>query len=87
MFSGLVGVDENVKLGYCSTLHEHNKVISILTLAEQAGMSTGFVTTARATHATPSCLYAHSPDRGWESDRDVMREAKDDASNCTDIGR
>ena len=80
-------MDETVKQGYCSTLNENNKVISILTLAEKAGMSTGFVTTARATHATPSALYAHSADRGWESDRDMRRKAKDDPSNCTDIGK
>ncbi|XP_078373755.1 alkaline phosphatase-like isoform X2 [Oculina patagonica] len=83
--AGLIGVDESVKRGYCSTQNEHNKVISILTLAEMAGMSTGFIATARATHATPSCLYAHSADRGWESDRDMKYKAKDDASNCTDI--
>ena len=83
---GVVGVDETVKQGYCSTMNEHNKVLSILTLAEKAGMSTGFVTTARATHATPSALYAHSPDRGWESDKDMWRKADDDPSNCTDIG-
>ena len=79
-------MDETVKRGYCSTMNEHNKVVSILTLAEKAGMSTGFVTTARATHATPSALYAHSADRSWESDKD-MRKAKDDPSNCTDIGK
>ena len=79
-------MDETVERGYCRTQNEHNKVLSILTLAEKAGMSTGFVTTARATHATPSCLYAHSADRGWESDRDLKSKAKDDPSNCTDIG-
>ena len=84
---GVVGVDETVKRGHCKTLNERNKVISILTLAEKAGMSTGFVTTARATHATPSALYAHSADRGWESDTDMRRKAKDDPSNCTDIGK
>ena len=82
----MVGVDETVKRGYCSSLNDHNKVISIMTLAEMAGMSTGFVTTARATHATPSALYAHTADRGWESDRDMRKRAKDDPSNCTDIG-
>ena len=80
-------MDETVKRGYCSTMNEHNKVISILTLAEKAGMSTGFVTTARATHATPSALYAHSVDRSWESDKDMKKKAKDDPSNCTDIGK
>ena len=80
-------MDETVERGYCSSLNESSKVISILTLAEKAGMSTGFVSTARATHATPSALYAHSPDRSWESDRDKRAKSRDDASNCTDIGK
>ena len=50
-------------------------------------MSTGFVTTARATHATPAALYAHSVDRGFESDKNMKEYAQDDPSNCTDIGR
>lgn len=83
--AGVIGVDEAVKRGFCQSLNESNKVLSILTLAEMAGMSTGIVTTTRVTHATPACLYAHSPERGWESDRDLRRKAKDDASNCTDI--
>ena len=68
-------------------MNKHNKVISILALAEKAGMSTGFISTARATHATPACLYAHSADRNFESDKDLEEDAKDDPSNCTDIGR
>ena len=80
-------MDETVERGYCKTMNEHNKVISILALAEKAGMSTGFISTARATHATPACLYAHSADRDFESDKDLKSEAKDDPSNCTDIGR
>ena len=67
-------------------MNENNKVISILTLAEKAGMSTGFISTARATHATPAALYAHSADRNWESDKDLRERAKDDYNNCTDIG-
>ncbi|XP_015749104.1 PREDICTED: alkaline phosphatase-like [Acropora digitifera] len=83
--AGVIGVDETVRRGYCQTMNENNKVISILTLAEKAGMSTGFISTARATHATPAALYAHSPDRSWESDKDLKDRAKDDYSTCTDI--
>ena len=79
-------MDEAVTQGYCQTLDESSKVISILTLAEMAGMSTGLISTARVTHATPSCLYAHSADRGWESDKDLLENAKDNPENCTDIG-
>ncbi|PFX22946.1 alkaline phosphatase-like isoform X1 [Stylophora pistillata] len=82
---GVVGVDETVRRGYCETLTEKSKVVSILTLAERAGMSTGVVTTTRATHATPASSYAHSVDRGWESDKDLNSKVKDDGSNCKDI--
>jgi len=83
--SGVIGVDQTVERSVCKSMNEHNKVISILALAEKAGMSTGFISTARATHATPACLYAHSADRNFESDKDLKSDAKDDPSNCTDI--
>ena len=34
----------------------------------------GFVTTARVTHATPSALYAHSADRDWECYRHLLHD-------------
>jgi alkaline phosphatase len=40
---------------------------TILELAEEEGLSTGVVSTARLTHATPGATYAHSSNRGWES--------------------
>ena len=36
-------------------------------------MDTGFVTTARVTHATPAALYARTANRGWECDRDLYQ--------------
>ena len=45
--------------------------------------STGVVTTARLTHATPAAAYAHSPTRKWESDGQLIRDGV--AENCTDI--
>ncbi|KAL9985328.1 hypothetical protein ACROYT_G007718 [Oculina patagonica] len=78
---GVVGMDENVKRGYCSSASANRRAISILSLAEMAGMSTGIVSTARVTHATPASAYAHSVDRGWESDANK----KNDASACKDI--
>lgn len=67
----MLGVDGKVERGRCDALHEDNKVHSIARLAERAGMATGLVTTTRVTHATPAALYAHAPDRHWESDADV----------------
>jgi len=83
----LIGLTEAAKWDYCGTLTEETKLVSILTLAEKAGMSTGFVTTARATHASPSPLYAHSVSGDWESDKDKQEQAKDDHSKCPDIAR
>lgn len=80
---GVLGVDESVKKSYCKTMTEKSKVVSILTLAERAGMSTGIVTTTRATHATPASSYAHSVNRDWESDKDI--KSKDDGTTCKDI--
>lgn len=46
-------------------------VKTILEQAEERGLSTGVVSTARITHATPAVNYAHSPDRNWESDTNL----------------
>ncbi|MEW6362345.1 MAG: alkaline phosphatase [Acidobacteriota bacterium] len=54
-----------------------NEEKSILAYAEEAGKSTGLVTTARITHATPAACYAHSPDRDWESDADIFARSKE----------
>lgn len=48
-------------------------------------MSTGFVTTTRVTHATPSALYSHIADRRWECEakmKEIMNKR-----GCKDIGR
>ena len=51
--------------------------------AEKVGMSTGVVSSARLTHATPAAVYAHSADRGWEGDISLTDEAKE--NGCPDI--
>jgi alkaline phosphatase len=45
-----------------------NSVTTILEQAEQRGMATGLVSTARITHATPAANYAHIGNRDWEGD-------------------
>ena len=82
-------MDERAELGYCSTGSADRKAISILSLAEMAGMSTGIVTTTRVTHATPATAYANSASRRWESDADKLNPefTKDDASTCKDIDK
>lgn len=80
----LVGVDSTVKHKSCKSMTEESKVKSILRLADEAGMSTGFVTTTRVTHASPASLYASSPNRDWENDA-TLKDATDDTSTCKDI--
>lgn len=50
-------------------------LLTILERAEQRGMSTGLVTTARLTHATPAANFAHVSERDWESDADLPNGA------------
>ena len=52
-------------------------------MAELAGLSTGIVTTARVTHATPAATYAKSPDRDWEDPSEMSQSAID--TGCQDI--
>lgn len=52
-------------------------------IAEKAGMSTGIVSTARLTHATPAAVYGHTQSRGWESDGDISKDGK--AKGCVDL--
>ena len=61
------------------------QLVSWLRLADDAGLSTGIVTTARLTHATPAATYAHAPDRNWENDTDLPAQAV--ADGCRDIAR
>src|SRR5690606_3800679 len=58
-------------------------LLTLLELAESAGMATGIVTSARLTHATPAAMFAHVPARGWESDGDLPEAAQ--TEGCRDI--
>ena len=49
----------------------------------ETGKAVGFVSTARVTHATPACLYAHSPNRNWENNADIPASERPDG--CIDI--
>ncbi len=60
-----------------------NSLTPIAGYAEQIGMSTGVVSTARLTHATPAAVYAVSPARGWESDGEIP----EGTVGCTDIAQ
>lgn len=79
---GHVGVGQGVAEGDCAGT-PGNELLTILELAESAGLATGIVTTTRLTHATPASTYAHVPHRGWEADSGMAPEAR--AAGCADI--
>ncbi|XP_071840262.1 alkaline phosphatase, tissue-nonspecific isozyme-like isoform X3 [Apostichopus japonicus] len=81
-YEGAIGVDASGQRKDCLASH-NGHVASILKEANDAGKSTGIVSTTRVTHATPACLYAHSPDRYWENDAMLTPEAV--TNNCSDI--
>jgi len=80
--AGVISVGQNMARGNCSNL-AGNTLTTALEHAEKIGMSTGIVSTARLTHATPAATYAHVPDRNFEDDRDASKFA--DVSGCKDI--
>jgi alkaline phosphatase len=79
---GVIGVDEDIERGDCTTV-AGNELVTALELAEIAGKSTGIISTARITHATPAATYAKSADRNWEDISDMPEAAV--TAGCTDI--
>ena len=79
---GIVGLDQDAHKGDCESA-AGNQLFTALELAEIAGLSTGIVSTARITHATPAATYAKSADRDWENPS--MMPAAAIAAGCEDI--
>ena len=82
--AGIIAVNQNVVRGDYATV-AGNELATMVEIAEKAGMSTGVVTTARVTHATPAATYAHSPERNWEDDHDLPADAL--SADFPDISR
>ena len=78
---GTIGVDEDITRGDCASV-AGNELATALELAEIAGKSTGIISTARITHATPAATYAKSADRNWEDNSDMPETG---AEACEDI--
>lgn len=76
-----LGLDAGGKFNNCASTIDA-KVTSLVDWAHDAGKSSGIVTTARITHATPAALYAHAPSRYWEDDSRVPPTVRKD---CKDI--
>ena len=79
---GVLGINGTVARDDCDAALQ-NTLPTLAELAEQAGMGTGIVSTARITHATPAGAYAHTPNRNWESSATTPDDAQ--ALGCQDI--
>lgn len=89
MFSGVktnyytIGFDNTIVNEDPYSEHNATKVETIMKWAQDQGKDTGFVTTARVSHATPAGLYAHTADRGWECDQDLPSDRPSDVHDIT----
>lgn len=82
--NGALGVDASVSRTDCAAA-KMARVDTLAELAKTAGLSTGAVTTAAITDATPAALYAHTGARSWQGDFAMPAAAA--ASGCIDIAR
>ncbi|HTE40110.1 MAG TPA: alkaline phosphatase, partial [Steroidobacteraceae bacterium] len=85
---GAISVDQSIRGNETdAAITAAKRLKSLLEHAEERGLSTGIVTTARVTHATPASSYAHVADREWESDAQLPPRAtvKDIARQLIDF--
>jgi alkaline phosphatase len=80
--AGVINIESSVARADCAGSLT-KKLVTALQLSEMAGLSTGVVSTARITHATPAATYAASPERNWEYDAELPAAAK--TAGCKDI--
>lgn len=81
---GVLSIGKEVPKGDCKAALD-SELTTVLELAEQSGMSTGIISTARLTHATPAANYAHSADRAYENDSTLSK--KQQKQGCRDIAQ
>lgn len=81
---GVFGINASVSQNDCEAALA-NELPTLLELAEDRGLPTGVISTARITHATPGATYAHVPNRNWEADVAMPAEARE--AGCRDIAR
>lgn len=78
-------MNARVHLNDCKASNDTtNHVQSLVALAQRAGKGTGIVTTTTVTHASPAGTYAHTSNRNFECDNDVISSGND-PSQCDDI--
>lgn len=82
--AGIISLDQKALRAVCEGVDNH-VLPTLLEKAEDHGLATGIVSSARITHATPAATYAHSPDRNWENDGALPAEAL--KHGCLDIAK
>lgn len=73
--AGMLGVGDAVVPGDWASVAQA-RVPTLFEEAEERGLATGIVTTARITHATPAACYGHAAHRNWETDALLSHEAR-----------
>lgn len=72
---GTIGVNAKVKRYDCEAeLDKSTHTRSIAGWAQDSCKATGIVTTTRITHASPAGHYAHTANRDWENDAEIMSD-------------
>ena len=79
---GVIGINANAERDNCHAALKA-RLTSLAELAEDKGLRTGIVSTARITHATPAGAYAHTANRNWEDSSSLPEAARD--AGCQDI--
>ncbi|KAL0822113.1 hypothetical protein ABMA28_005477 [Loxostege sticticalis] len=72
---GTIGVTPAVRRTNCTdAVDAATHVRSIASWAIEAGKDAGIVTTTRVTHASPAGTYAHTAERDWEHDAELLED-------------
>ncbi|NVK21394.1 MAG: alkaline phosphatase [Kangiellaceae bacterium] len=80
--AGVINIAPDTDRASCETAQGY-ELKTAIELAEEKGMATGIISTARITHATPAATYAKVPERNWESDNNLPDYAV--TLGCKDI--
>uniref|UniRef100_A0A182SX61 Alkaline phosphatase n=1 Tax=Anopheles maculatus TaxID=74869 RepID=A0A182SX61_9DIPT len=81
---GMVNIAASVPRYTCEYDRNASDFEGLLKWAQDAGKSTGIITTTKITHATPAGAYASTANRYWENDAEVL-DAECDPDRVDDI--
>ncbi|KAH9286457.1 Alkaline phosphatase, tissue-nonspecific isozyme [Echinococcus granulosus] len=86
--SGVLGLTGDVKRGSCHPYTKHEKTMSILNAAVEAGLATGIVTNTRLTQAPSAANFGYATSQGSENDIEVNRQCDETTDlNSMDLAK